>query len=254
MVSTRSSSRPTDTTRDNSHKVSQEKVPSPELHSDSEEDSDDEAPEAVSTSTSKSAALQSEQAERQAKLKLAAEEKEKRRLKDQRLKEQRESSKKVTKKEKKQKITIEDNDEEEARNEIEADEVTTVESHESKQVPKLLPQELLEQFSKEEKAEKKRIHLSAKDFERMAEEEEQKQKKQKSKKRNLTEGKQIGEYTVKVLSKRPKPQPIDQGLIDFRNQHFARAQIPRRDAVLNASQGRKGGATTFARSGNVSKK
>lgn len=82
------------------------------------------------------------------------------------------------------------------------------------------------------------------------------------------------EYTVKVLSKRPKPQPIDQSLVDFRNQHFARAEIPRRDgkfylkhimtvlwsltylytlAVLNASQGRKGGATTFARSGKVNK-
>ncbi|KAJ2963782.1 hypothetical protein NQZ79_g1223 [Umbelopsis isabellina] len=256
MVSTRSGSKIADTTRNKSHlenDASQEKVPAPELHTDSEEDSDDEAPEAVSTSTSKSAALQSEKAERQAKLKLAAEEKEKRRLKDQRLKEQKESSKKVTKKEKKQQVTNED-EEEDVVNEIKADEAATVESHESKQVPKLLPQELLEQFSKEEKAEKKRIHLSAKDFERMAEEEEQKQKKQKSKKRNLTEGKQIGEYTVKVLSKRPKPQPIDQGLIDFRNQHFARAQIPRRDAVLNASQGRKGGATTFARSGNASKK
>lgn len=109
------------------------------------------------------------------------------------MKEQKESSKKVTKKGKKQQITKEDDDdEEEAENEIEADEATPEESRELKQVPKLLPQELLEQFSKEEKAEKKRIHLSAKDFERMAEEEELKQKKQKSKKRNLTDGKQVG--------------------------------------------------------------
>jgi hypothetical protein len=72
MVSTRSSSKNPASARDIStleSATSQEKLPAPELHSDSEEDSDDEAPEAISTSTSKSAALQSEQAERQAKLK-----------------------------------------------------------------------------------------------------------------------------------------------------------------------------------------
>lgn len=45
----------------------------------------------------------------------------------------------------------------------------------------------------------------------------------------------ISEYTVKVLSKRPKPQPIDQDLVDFRNQHFARAEIPRRDGEFHSN-------------------
>lgn len=128
---------------------------------------------------------------------LVAEEKEKRRLKDQRLKEQKKGSKKVAKKEKKneEEETKEIEHKEGAEADIEENHIME-ESEEaapkSNQLPKLLPQEFLEQFAKDEKAEKKRVHLSAKDFERMAEEEELKEQHQKSKKRNLAQGKQVG--------------------------------------------------------------
>ncbi|KAI8582737.1 hypothetical protein K450DRAFT_226672 [Umbelopsis ramanniana AG] len=250
MVLTRASVKKTDFSEtDSEGKQSKIEITSTkELYVESDEDSDDEAPEAISTSTAKSSALQTAQAKREAQAKLAAEEKEKRRLRDQRLKEQKQTSKKATKSKKEE---VKDTIDEEA----EADNDTAEpEAPKTGELPKLLPQDFLQQYAKEEKAEKKRMHLSAKDFERIAEEEELKEQKQNSKKRHLSQGRQVGEYTVKVLSKRPKPQPIDQSLVDFRNQHFSRVDIPRRDAVLNASQGRKGGATTFARSGTVSNK
>lgn len=128
---------------------------------------------------------------------LAAEEKEKRRLRDQRLKEQKQASKKTASKKKQQDETAKVEEKGEDHTGVEED-VTVDESNAVEQpiqktsLPKLLPQEFLEQFAKDEKAEKKRVHLSAKDFERMAEEEEMKAQKQKSKKRNLTQGKQVG--------------------------------------------------------------
>jgi hypothetical protein len=126
-----------------------------------------------------------------ARCRLAAEEKEKRRLRDQRLKDQKQTSKKVAKSKKETKETVEEDEDEEL---ADADNNDTAESEAPKtgELPKLLPQDFLQQYAKEEMAEKKRMHLSAKDFERMAEEEELKEQKQNSKKRHLSQGRQVG--------------------------------------------------------------
>jgi hypothetical protein len=122
-----------------------------------------------------------------AQRRLAAEEKEKRRLRDQRLKEQKQTSKKAAKSKEEEKGAIDKEVDQEADNDTAVPEATK-----TGELPKLLPQDFLQQYAKEEKAEKKRMHLSAKDFEKMAEEEELKEQKQNSKKRHLSQGRQVG--------------------------------------------------------------
>lgn len=55
--------------------------------------------------------------------------------------------------------------------------------------------------------------------------------------------------TVKVLDKSHLAQghAIPQTVVDFRQQHFFGSKIPRKDASLNMSQGRKGAARLFHR-------
>lgn len=55
--------------------------------------------------------------------------------------------------------------------------------------------------------------------------------------------------TVKVLdqSKMAKGHAVPETIVDFRKQHFFGKKIPRKDAVLNGSQGKQGAAMKFNR-------
>ncbi|KAL0081472.1 hypothetical protein J3Q64DRAFT_1808928 [Phycomyces blakesleeanus] len=217
-----------------------------------EEDSDDDAPEVVSTSATKSAIAKELKAQQDEAARLAQLKKEKRRQRDQILKEQKATSKrgikqkavkKVAEKEKEEKedeVNEDEAEEDEAEEADEADE----EAEETTSTKKLLPTDLLAQFAEEEKATRKRNHMSLEDFERLEEEEEE--EKRKTKKSKKTE-RRVGEYTVRVLNNRPRPQSVDAKILSFRNQKLNRKSTPRKDAVRNSSQGRAGGALIFAR-------
>ncbi|KAI8969153.1 hypothetical protein BDF20DRAFT_839100 [Mycotypha africana] len=222
------------------------------LDSDS---SDDEAPEAVSTSKAKEDVISRVQAEKEATTKLAAAEKEKRRLRDQFLKEQKQGSKRqqkeLEKKAKREKLEKEYNEkmekrkrrreeeEEEEGNDVDEakDDVKDAESN-------FLPQELLNQALEEEKAEQiqNKKHISAEDFERIIAAEEEKEKERAKKRKAEEKGKVVGEYTVKVLNNRPKLQKASKRMINMRDMHLHRSAVPRKEAVVNISSGRDGAA------------
>ncbi|KAI9033889.1 hypothetical protein CLU79DRAFT_726040 [Phycomyces nitens] len=206
-----------------------------------EEDSDDDAPEVVSTSVTKSAIAKEMKAHKEEAARLARLEKEKRRQRDQQLKEQKASSKKGIKKVAKK--VIEEVEEEEEEEEEE-------ETEDSGQAKNLLPADLLAQFAEEEKATRKRNHMTLEDFERMEEEEEE-EETPKLKRSKQTE-RQVGEYTVRVLNNRPRPQSVDKKILSFRDHKVNRKTTPRKDAVRNTSQGRQGGALVFTRKNTMS--
>lgn len=110
---------------------------------------------------------------------------------------------------------------------------------------RLLPLDLLVEASKENEATKKRVHLTAADFERLAAEEaeaEAKEKERKRKQRIAKEGRQVGEYTVKVLNHRPRAEKVERKFQSFRDHILERQAVPRRAAIMVASEAQKGRA------------
>ncbi|KAI8980377.1 hypothetical protein BDB01DRAFT_724982 [Pilobolus umbonatus] len=215
---------------------------------------DDEAPTAISLNTGKTAILSKLQAEKEAAVKIATEEKEKRRKKEQFLKEQKEGSKREMKqllmKEKKMKLEKEYAQKMERRQQkLLANEIATdIAVMDGKKV-NLLPDNLLMEAKLEEEQEsKKRKHITEAEFDALLLLQEEEEKKKSLKKRNIKAGRQVGEYTVKVINNRPKLSKPDPSILDFRNKHLHRSEIFRKDAVNNISQGRQGAALTFKRS------
>lgn len=112
----------------------------------------------------------------------------------------------------------------------------------------LLPSDLLAQALVEEEEEsKKRKHVTTEEFEKMIAEQEAEERKNAKKRKGNKHGKVVGEYTVKVISNRPKLQKTDKDLLNRRKQIMNRRAIPRKEAVVNISSGRDGAALVFRR-------
>lgn len=169
---------------------------------------------------------------------LAAEEKEKRRQRDQHLKEQKENSKRQLK-----------DLEKKAKSEKEAKEfLAREEKRKLKPEPELLPQDLLAQaLIEEEEESRKRKHVTTEEFEKMIAEQEAEEAKKSKKRKNTNNGRSVGEYTVKVINNRPKVEKTNKHLRNNRNAYLQRTTVPRKEAVVNISSGRDGAALVFRR-------
>ncbi|KAG2219699.1 hypothetical protein INT45_001871 [Circinella minor] len=203
---------------------------------DSESDSDDEAPEAISATSAKDFILQAQKTQKELLARAAAEEKDKRRQREQRLREQKQGSRREQKR--KQQDVGEKGEEEEDNKMAELTEEDNAE---------LLPEELLVQAAEEEKT--KKNHLKAEDLERLLVEvdndTEQSEKDQRKKRKTQTGVRQVGEYTVKVLSKRPRAPAVDQELKSFKDKHsLYKKDLPRKSALLQRSEGIVGKAAS----------
>lgn len=188
---------------------------------------------------------------------VVAQEKERRRQRDARLKEMKQGSKRQLK-EQAQKLlesAAKSEEEEQAKEQVKEGEnegSSTTEVEEENNKRRLLPADLLAKAAEEEKEEvskkRKNQHLTAKDFERMAAEEaaaEEAERKKKRLRKAAAQERQVGEYTVKVLNHRPRPQPVDKSILNFRDEHMSR--VSRKHAVLSYSQAKQKPASSFRR-------
>ncbi|KAF9389930.1 hypothetical protein CPB97_010340 [Podila verticillata] len=215
-------------------------LPTMTYEDESEEDSD-AAPEAESLSSAKAKILSAQDKEKSFLSKVQAEQKAKRVERDQKLKEQKEQSKS-----KKTKV-------EPSPEEVES---ASTEKTTRSGLPALLPMDILESVAEMDGQEginkgadsKKRKHMRPEDFALMELEAELKAEAAKRKKAEKTQ-KNVGPVTVKVLDQSllAKGHAIPETVIDFRKQHFFGSKIPRKDAVLNASQKNRGAASMFNR-------
>ncbi|KAI8097147.1 uncharacterized protein BX664DRAFT_356411 [Halteromyces radiatus] len=233
-------------------------IKSVDTHVDFQEDSDsddDAAPEAVSISLSRSKAQNEAKAQKEAALKQAKIEKEKRRQRDLLLKEQKQTSKRGKKLEQ-QKLM-----EEQLKQHSDEEEQDHSSSDSDEQDSKRLPQEVLDALNDEEDNEttgNKRTHLTMADFEQMEAEEqerlERKLKAQRAKQKKAAQGRMVGEYTVKVLNNRPKVAKANAQLQSVRNQKLQRKSVQRTNAVIEGSANLSGGALIFRRAEPTPKK
>ncbi|KAI8341728.1 hypothetical protein BC941DRAFT_414337 [Chlamydoabsidia padenii] len=225
-------------------------------HHDSDSDSDDDAaPEAVSITSSRNQAILEAKAQKDAALKLLKTEKEKRRQRDLQLKEQKQGSKREKKQQsvlpKKQQTTSSNNDDEEEEDDDEADNTDD----------KRLPQDVLEALNdtKDETTSLKRTHLTMADFEAMQADQEakleQQLKEQRKKQKKETQGRKVGEYTVKVLNNRPQVAKAGRCLQNMVKGKLNRKSVARQNAVIGGSASRlNGGALIFRRQTVTAKK
>ncbi|GJJ75528.1 U3 small nucleolar RNA-associated protein 16 [Entomortierella parvispora] len=207
-----------------------------------EEDSDsDAAPEAESLSSAKAKVLTAQDKEKLFLSKVQAEQKAKRVEKEQKLKAQKDQSKKKTK----PPVAI-----------TEEPSGSSLGSEGSKKnnLPTMLPLDILESVAKMDsstvshgKGDKKR-KISLEDSAMLDVVNQLREENQKRRKAEKTQ-KNVGPVTVKVLdqSKMAKGHAVPETIIDFRKQHFFGSKIPRKDAVLNGSQGKHGAAMKFNR-------
>ncbi|KAI8138565.1 hypothetical protein BJV82DRAFT_288087 [Fennellomyces sp. T-0311] len=199
--------------------------------SENSDESDDEAPEAISTSTAKATVLQNQKIKNEMLARAAAKDKERRRQQEEWLKEQKQGSKREQKQKRKQVEEVEEVEEEDEAAELQ---------DETQDNDGLLPAELLAQAAQEKELAKAETHLRAEDFERLAAEMEvAEQKKEQRKKRRKTEAgmRQVGEYTVKVLSKRPRAPVVNEDLRGLKDsQQIHRKGLPRKAAILQRSE------------------
>ncbi|RIA91733.1 hypothetical protein C1645_108949 [Glomus cerebriforme] len=202
-------------------------MPNSEEHQTILQSSDDEAPEAVSKTASKIQALVIKKKERGAQQELLRNKKRKRREIDTKLKEQK--SRKVAKLSEK---------ESDSKNKIDS----IMKKINEKGLPKLLPTELLEDFADDEKT-KRRKQIEHAQIDLEMSKIKPRIKKKKKKQRNT------GPFTVVALqdSDFDKPIPTSKEIIEFKEDHFYGERLPRKNAILNASQGRKGAAIRFCR-------
>ncbi|KAL1914897.1 uncharacterized protein VTP21DRAFT_7813 [Calcarisporiella thermophila] len=206
-----------------------------------EDVSDDEAPEAVSSAAAKSHAIEAVKRKKVAVQRLHNEKKARQRNLDAKLKEQSMQSKKK-KENRKEENRYTENASEDMKD-------LKQNTEEEKEMPTLLPTELLEEVAKREKEERKRKHLRAEEFEALlSQEEENGRSEQLKRSKQEKDVRHVGQFTVRALGKRNvvRPQPIPEQIEDFRRDHFYSRRVPRKDAVLNLSQ-KKGPAIKFAR-------
>ncbi|KAI8646060.1 hypothetical protein BD408DRAFT_410599, partial [Parasitella parasitica] len=215
--------------------------------------SDDEAPEAISTFKAKESLKSKAHAEKEASDKIIAAAKEKRRQREQFLKDQKEGSKRqlkeIEKKAKKEKLEKKYEEKMEKRRQREQEKLENGDDVEDDEGAELLPSDLLQQALLEEQEEEanKRRHVTTEEFERMIAEEEAEEKERAKKRKTTKEGRTVGEYTVKVLNNRPKLQKTNKNILNMRKIHMNRHNVPRKEAVVNISSGRDGAALVFRR-------
>ncbi|KAG9324428.1 hypothetical protein KVV02_004448 [Mortierella alpina] len=223
-------------------------LPTVTYEDDSEEEDSDAAPEAESLSSAKAKILSAQDKEKNFLSKVQAEQKAKRVEREQKLKEQKDLSKKKV-------VKVQDSARSKTDDNAAADqEPATTRSG----LPTMLPMDILESVAtmddQESNApgsvlnEKKRKHMRPEDFALMELEAELRAEAQKRKKAEKTQ-KNVGPVTVKVLdqSKLAKGHAVPETIVDFRKQHFYGAKIQRKDAVLNNSQRNAGAASKFNR-------
>ncbi|KAF9967738.1 hypothetical protein BGZ70_008399 [Mortierella alpina] len=222
-------------------------LPTVTYEDDSEEEDSDAAPEAESLSSAKAKILSAQDKEKNFLSKVQAEQKAKRVEREQKLKEQKDSSKKKT-------VKVQDSAKPKVDESAAVSEPTTTRSG----LPTMLPMDILESVAtmddQESNApgtvsnEKKRKHMRPEDFALMELEAELRAEAQKRKKTEKTQ-KNVGPVTVKVLdqSKLAKGHAVPETIVDFRKQHFYGSKIQRKDAVLNNSQRNAGAASKFNR-------
>ncbi|CAB4398559.1 unnamed protein product [Rhizophagus irregularis] len=189
--------------------------------------SDDEAPEVVSNSTSKIKALEIKEKERVVKQKLLEIKKRKRREIDAKLKEQK--SRKIAK------LSAVPNSNKKVDN--------IMKKIKEEGLPKFLPTELLEDFVNEDDKTKRRKQSEHTQIRLEMSKVKPRIKKRKKKQHNT------GPFTVVALQDpdldRPIPTPKE--IMEFKDDHFYGERLPRKNAILNASQGIKGAAIRFCR-------
>ncbi|RGB25159.1 hypothetical protein C1646_724519 [Rhizophagus diaphanus] len=188
---------------------------------------DDEAPEVVSNSTSKIKALEIKEKERVVKQKLLEIKKRKRREIDAKLKEQK--SRKIAK------LSAVSNSNKKVDN--------IMKKIKEEGLPKFLPTELLEDFVNEDDKTKRRKQSEHTQIRLEMSKVKPRIKKRKKKQHNT------GPFTVVALQDpdldRPIPPPKE--IMEFKEDHFYGERLPRKNAILNASQGIKGAAIRFCR-------
>ncbi|KAF9990300.1 hypothetical protein BGZ75_002614 [Mortierella antarctica] len=223
-------------------------LPTVTYEDDSEEEDSDAAPEAESLSSAKAKILSAQDKEKNFLSKVQAEQKAKRVEREQKLKEQKDLSKKKV-------VKVQDSVKSKTDDNAAADqELTTTRSG----LPTMLPMDILESVATMDDQEsntpgsvlneKKRKHMRPEDFALLELEAELRAEAQKRKKAEKTQ-KNVGPVTVKVLdqSKLAKGHAVPETIVDFRKQHFYGAKIQRKDAVLNNSQRNAGAASKFNR-------
>ncbi|CEP17387.1 hypothetical protein [Parasitella parasitica] len=213
--------------------------------------SEDEAPETISTSKARESLKSKAHAEKEASDKLIAAAKEKRRQREQFLKEQKEGSKRQLKemerKARKEKLEKEYKEKMEKRKQREQEKLENGDEDEENEGVELLPSDLLQQALLEEQEDEanKRKHVTTEEFERIIAEQEAEERERAKKRKTTKEGRTVGEYTVKVLNNRPKLQKSNKNILNMRKVHMNRHSVPRKEAVVNISSGRDGAALVF---------
>ncbi|KAG0240339.1 hypothetical protein BGW41_007052 [Actinomortierella wolfii] len=220
--------------------VSITKLTTPKWEDEEDDDSDsDAAPEAVSLSSSKEQILNKQDKEKAFLAKVQADQKAKRRARDELLKQQKEKAKQKAQ-------------DEEAEAVPESESQATTRSG----LPTLLPMDILESVAEMDNGpkpqpvagQKRKMHMRPEDFALLELELEMKKEARERKKLEKVQ-RNAGPVTVKVLnqSNLPQGQAIPETIIDFRKQHFYGNKIQRKDAILNLSQRNAGAASQFRR-------
>ncbi|CAG8539162.1 8930_t:CDS:2 [Acaulospora morrowiae] len=191
------------------------------------ETSDDEAaPEEVSMKTSKAQELDAQKRKRAIEKRLTEEKKQKLRELDRKYKEQ-----------KNRKLKKEMKD-------VQAGSSSgnLLDSIKKRELPTFLPDRVLEDLAVEERIIDERKNVSVSD--EVVEETNRKNvepPRKKKKKHHDT-----GPFTVVVMDHN-EPKFVGKGVVEFRKNHFYGGRLPRRNAILNASQTRNGAALRFRR-------
>ncbi|CAO3598386.1 unnamed protein product [Absidia cylindrospora] len=225
-------------------------------HDTSDEDSDDDAmPEAVSIRSSRDQATSEAKAQKEAALKMVKADKEKRRLRDLQLKQQKQGSRRDLKKQQqkeKQPSANSDSDAEfESDDGEEEEEEEEEEGDDDKGNNQRLPQDVLDAWTESTPAGSKRTHMTMADFEAVQAayeaQVERQLAEQRNKQKKADRGRKVGEYTVKVLNQRPKVPKTGKCLRDMVNSKLHRKSNERENAVLQRSAGRFGSSALVFR-------
>jgi hypothetical protein len=112
-------------------------------------------------------------------------------------------------------------------------------------LPKFLPTELLEDFANDDKM-KKRKHKPSEEHTQVR---LKMSKIEPTIKKKIKEHINTGPFTVVALQDLDidKLTPISKGIMEFKDDHFYGERLPRKNVILNVSQGRKGAAIRFCR-------
>ncbi|CAG8513186.1 6468_t:CDS:2 [Acaulospora colombiana] len=196
---------------------------------------DDAAPEEVSMNTSKVHELDAQKRKRAITQRLVEEKKQRRRQLDLKYKEQRNRKLEELEKNVQVDALFGDQFDSSRRKELEVEVQVITPSDE---LPTPLPQKILENLEIEERRNASRPSNVTKESNIRNSEPPRKKKRKKD---NDT-----GPFTVVVID-RDQPNAISREVVEFRENHFYGDRLPRKNAILNASQARNGAALRFRR-------